>query len=160
MERKIENWTMSTFYFAEDMSRFTSYAKRLRRTDFFLYYASTGLPLPICELKEFLSSWVYLDGYCYILGYGKEEEKEIFTISLNFPNSDMIISEHIMKFVKKETFNDNTESLLGYQFESKFFDACSAAKSFTVLYDGKVKLLILTFAFQWKGKAYQPTLLF
>ena len=120
-----------------------------------MYFASTGLPLPTCEFKEFLKSWVYLDGHCYILSHSQQDST--FTISLNFPNSDKVISEHIMKLVKKKTFSDDTGSLLGYKFEAQFFNACSEAKSFTVLFDGKSETFQLN-ACLTIGKEGIPTL--
>ena len=93
------------------------------KTDFFLYYARTGLEISIDYFKIFCASCVYLEGHWYLSHVNKKDSTSI--VAMNFPNSDKVISNKITKLLDdKEPLPIITGGLLGYQFESKFYLAC------------------------------------
>ena len=65
--RTVTKLVVSTFEIPQDMVKIKYFVELLDKTDFFLYYAETGLNLStVEEYKQFLSSWVFNDGHCYI----------------------------------------------------------------------------------------------
>ena len=141
IQKEVEKYTNSSFDVLENFSKYKSLAEQFQKIDYFLYYARTHIPLDIKDLGDFLNSWVYQDGHCYILDYDNDTA---FTISLNFPNSDRLISDKITQLVTTEDVPEViTGALLGYRFESEFYNACLRAASITISY-GENKSLVLT----------------
>ena len=142
ISRTIERLTADTFSPLDRHSGLKEFAQRLKKTDFFLYYARTGLEVKICYLMDFRSSWVCEEGHCYIV----QMEKENFVIAMNFPNADKIISSKISQMLSAIDNKDDTDldtgGFLGYQFERKFYHACLETQQFPIMLESNKTVTI------------------
>jgi len=136
ISRTVERLTANTFSPLDEYSALKEFAERIKKTtDFFLYYARTGLGINIHYLKDFKSSWVFEEGHCYIV----QTKEETFVIGMNFPNTDMIISSEISTMLSNESNKDDTaldiSGFLGYQFERKIHFAFLETQQFPIMLD-------------------------
>ena len=142
ISRTIERLTADTFSPLDRHSGLKEFAQRLKKTDFFLYYARTGLEVKICYLMDFRSSWVCEEGHCYIV----QMEEENFVIAMNFPNADKIISSKISQMLSAIHNKDDTDldtgGFLGYQFERKFYHACLETQQFPIMLESNKTVTI------------------
>ena len=92
-----------------------------------MYYARTGIEINTEKFTEFLESWLYEDGHCYVT-YSNDK---VFNIALNFPGSDQLILKQIKRHLQS-VLNSPTviaSEASGLQFESRFHSACLVASS-------------------------------
>ena len=137
ISRTVESLTVDTFSPLDEYSALKQFAQRIKKTDFFLYYARTGLGVNICYLKDFKSSWVCEEGHCYIV----HTKEETFVIGMTFPNADIIISSKISTMLSNKSNKDDIDldvgGFLGYQFEMKIHSAILETRQFPIMIDDK-----------------------
>lgn len=54
--KEIEKLTTATFSYPREISQIDAFTRWLQNTDYFLYFARTGLPLPMNEIEDFLKA--------------------------------------------------------------------------------------------------------
>ena len=92
-------------------------------------------------MHKFNVSWVCQDGHCYVSSEGQGE----FTIRLNFPNSDELISKKIESLVKDINMDDAAAaSQLGCHFELQIYCAFSCTEKLMIAYSEPAESVTLT----------------
>lgn len=124
----VEKYTRSTFKTVRELKQHYEFAKRLDHTNYFLYHAKTGYKINLADdYVNFLESWVFQNGHCYITDYGTET----FKIAINLPGAEKIINNNIRELILELQHHDDTTvipQILGYQLQSDFYTCCSQVK--------------------------------
>ena len=68
--------------------------ENLRICQKFFYYATNEFDIPICYLKEYVSSWINIESITYLL----EETTEKFKIAVNFPQIIHLLMSFFREF--------------------------------------------------------------
>ena len=122
LNQELERLTTSTFTNLDDFGELQAFSDQLLNTNYYLYHARTCFQINIDKSQEFLESWVFKDGHCYVLDY----DKKIFRIALNFPGADQLILKQIKE--KLQRVLDSSDVIQG-----EATGICNLKKDFTLL---------------------------